>query len=378
MDQPIYRSLYLSWIVPAIIALLIALVVAQMPSDAQGSAPEATETLHIIVDPSRTGAEIPEDFIGLSYEKDILTQPRVFTPENLVLRKLLANLGHGNLRMGAGAVEETGWTRGRRTPSTGGKMVTADDLDRFYSFVKATGWNVVHAVNCRNSNPTVGADEAEYAASQGGNSIVGFEIGNEPDLGPDDRYQIQDYAKDFRSFAAAIRARVPGARFVGPGATYFPSDKLQFLTRGIDEWTVPFANMAGKEIVQLTHHIYVVGQPEGTEPEENYVATIPNLLSSASRDRYIGVLEKLAKAAERNGIPYRINETNSCYWGGRDGVSNTFASALWGADYLFTLADYGASGLNFHSGTQFYTPIDTQESEKTKARPLDTGKSGWV
>jgi hypothetical protein len=117
----------------------------------------------------------------------------------------------------------------------------------------------------------------------------------------------------------------------------------------------------------------VVGQPEGTEPEENYVASIPALLSSASRDRYIGILEKLAKAAERNGVPYRINETNSCYWGGRDGVSNTFASALWGVDYLFTLAGYGACGVNLHSGTQIYTPIDTQESEKTKARPLYYG-----
>src|SRR5437879_5718086 len=86
--------------------------------------------------------------------------------------------------MGAGAVGETEWTREWRTRSTGDKTVTADDLDRLYAFVKATGWNVVHAVNCRNSNPTIAADEAEYAASKGGNSIVAFEIGNELDLGP--------------------------------------------------------------------------------------------------------------------------------------------------------------------------------------------------
>jgi hypothetical protein len=124
-------------------ALLIVLAVAQYSLYAQGFAPEADGTLHVVVDPSRTGAEIRDDFIGLSYEKNILTQPRVFAPENAVLQKLFANLGRGNLRIGAGAVEETGWTRERRTPSTGAKTVTADDLDRLYAFVKATGWNVV-------------------------------------------------------------------------------------------------------------------------------------------------------------------------------------------------------------------------------------------
>lgn len=360
----------------ALTPLFIILLLSQQSWVARASASEAMNTLHVVVDPSRTGAEIQEYFIGLSYEKEILTQPRVFAPENEVLQKLFANLGHGNLRIGAASVEKTGWTRQHRTPSTGDKTVTADDVDRFYAFIKLTGWNVVHAVNWRNSSPTVAADEAAYAASVGGNSIVAFEIGNEPDLAfvRGENNTVEDYIKEFRAFSAAIRQRVPGARFVGPGATYWPrNDDLRFLTKGIDEWTVPFADTAGKEILQLTHHIYVVGKPEFTEPEENYEATIPALLSSAARDRYIGTLEKLAKAAERNGIPYRINESNSCYDQGRAGVSDTFASALWGADYLFTLASYGASGVNFHSGnaeTNIYTAIDTQESEKTKPRPL--------
>ena len=345
-------------------ALLILLAGVPQPSPAQDS-----ETLHVKVDPSRTGVEIGDDFIGLSYEKDILTQPRVFTPENTVLRNLFSNLGHGNLRIGAGAVEYTGWTRQPRTATTDNKTVTADDLDRFYAFVKATGWNVVHGLNWRTSDPIVAADEAEYAASRGGNSIFAFEIGNEPDLrGP--KFTVQDYLTDFRSFAVAIRQRVPGAHFVGPSGSYFPSNNIQYLTRGIDEWTVPFADMAGKEIIELTHHIYPLAHPYSTEPEETYAASIPALLGPAARDSYIGTLEKLEKASEKNGIPYRISETNSCNHGGKDGVSNTFASALWGADYLFTLASYGACGLNLHSGTQFYTPIDTRESEKAKARPL--------
>lgn len=370
-------SLRLRFSVPAISLLILIFAFAELPQAVEAAAVEQRETVHVVVDPSRTGAEIREDFIGLSFEKKILTQPGVFSPENEILRKLFENLGHGNLRVGAASVETTGWTRQHRTQSTGDKTVTADDLDRFYGFIKTTGWSVVHAVNLRNSSPAVAADEAEYAVSKGGNSILAFEIGNEPDLGPfgpSHQFQVADYIKGFNSFADAIRARVPGARFVGPGATSFGrSDNLKFLTRGVDEWTVPFADIEGKDIVQLTHHIYVVGKPKYTEPEEEYVATIPNLLSSASRERYIGILEKLERASEKNDIPFRINEANSCYNGGEPGVSDTFASALWGADFLSTLATYGASGVNLQSGTSPYTPIETRGADQTKPRPLYYG-----
>jgi len=57
--------------------------------------------------------------------------------------------------------------------------------------------------------------------------------------------------------------------------------------------------------------------------------------------------------------------------GGKDGVSNVFASALWGADYLFDLAENGVVGANFHGGfsTSNYTPIEFNDNQFT-AMPL--------
>src|SRR6185503_19730371 len=55
--------------------------------------------------------------------------------------------------------------------------------------------------------------------------------------------------------------------------------------------------------------------------------------------------------------------TNSFYGGGKDGVSNSFASALWVLDYLFVLAGYGCTGVNLETGVNHlgkistYTPI---------------------
>jgi uncharacterized protein (TIGR03437 family) len=63
-------------------------------------------------------------------------------------------------------------------------------------------------------------------------------------------------------------------------------------------------------------------------------------------------------------------ETNSCYNGGEKGVSDVFASALWGVDYMFTLAGRNSAGVNFHGGgTGTYTPIAVTATQAT-ARPL--------
>jgi hypothetical protein len=55
-------------------------------------------------------------------------------------------------------------------------------------------------------------------------------------------------------------------------------------------------------------------------------------------------------AAHKLNVPYRMTEGNTCYRGGKPGVSDTFASALWAADYLLQLASLGYAGVNLHGG----------------------------
>ena len=51
-------------------------------------------------------------------------------------------------------------------------------------------------------------------------------------------------------------------------------------------------------------------------------------------------------------------------------MSDVFASALWGIDYMFTLAGNSAAGVNFHGGgSGSYTPIAVSGSSIT-TRPL--------
>ncbi|MFI5893476.1 glycosyl hydrolase family protein [Actinoplanes sp. NPDC051513] len=65
----------------------------------------------------------------------------------------------------------------------------------------------------------------------------------------------------------------------------------------------------------------------------------------------------------------RVDEANSAYSGGVDGVSNRYASALWAIDYSLSMTQAGLSGVNIHGGLgvcddpiwngkfQRYTPI---------------------
>src|SRR5260370_38728350 len=47
----------------------------------------------------------------------------------------------------------------------------------------------------------------------------------------------------------------------------------------------------------------------------------------------------------------RMAEGNTCYRGGKPGVSDVFAAALWAADYSLLLASNDYSGVNLHGGT---------------------------
>ena len=52
--------------------------------------------------------------------------------------------------------------------------------------------------------------------------------------------------------------------------------------------------------------------------------------------------------ARGHGLPFRVDEINSVACGGKRGISDTFAAALWALDSTFELARIGVSGVNFH------------------------------
>ncbi len=67
--------------------------------------------------------------------------------------------------------------------------------------------------------------------------------------------------------------------------------------------------------------------------------------------RVQSMADTASAAAAKMGIRVRMTEGNTCYRGGKPGVSDVFAAALWSADYSLLLAANNYSGINLHGGT---------------------------
>lgn len=93
----------------------------------------------------------------------------------------------------------------------------------------------------------------------------------------------------------------------------------------------------------------------------------PDSKLTTLKSRDLPILEQAQAVAH---VPYRMTEGNSCWDGGKPGVSDTFASALWAAGYLLTCMKRGWAGINFHGGGNgYYTPIAGSPSTGLIRRP---------
>jgi hypothetical protein len=138
--------------------------------------------------------------------------------------------------------------------------------------------------------------------------------------------------------ARAIVARVPGARFGMPDV----ASRVEWLTEIAAAWP---SIENPPDVTTLTHHYYFGGP--ATNPEVN----IPNLLKAATMAKVQHTADIARAAADRMHARVRMTEGNTCYRGGKPGVSDVFAAALWAADYSLLLATNNYSGVNLHGGT---------------------------
>lgn len=333
-------------------------------------------SLRLTIDPHTTSHTIGPDFTGLSYESAQLGDPTFFSPDNAELVGLVRRLGkRGVLRIGGNTSEYCYWTPKPTAadiassatpvnPSTGKKpdavrKITPEAVRNLNGFIDATGWKLIYGLNMGTGKPEVAAEEAAYVLKLLGPKLVAFQLCNEPDLFYRNGirkagYNFADFAKEWEHFYKVIRARVPNAPFAGPDTAYN------------DTWLAPFAKEFKNDIKFVSQHYYAEGPP--TDPR----MTIERLLRpNPSLEKEFAGMQKMHS---ETGLPFRMTETNSCYQGGKHGVSNTFASALWGAELMYQLAAVGAIGINFHGGGfGWYTPIAGTRQKGYEARPIYYG-----
>lgn len=332
---------------------------------------------------------VPEDFIGLSYETGQLYNPDFFALTNKPLIEAFRHLNpHGVLRLGGHLSNITPWEgvglddpkqiRGVRhgiedywewplvdptVQQNKHGMLTRHALQNLRGFLDAVDWRLIYGLNFACGSPERAADEASAVASIMGTRLIAFVIGNEPDgFGEDpffrkSGYSFDQYIAEYRSWAAAVRAKVPHAQFAGPD------------TEGnVPTWVMGFARDMRGDALLLTSHYYGMG------PASNPAMTAERLLRKRNPelDAYIRDVDAARRAA--NGAPYRMDEGNSCFGGGRKDVSDAYASTLWAADFTLRAACAGFAGVNFHGGgVGVYTPIESSAAAPALPRPVYFG-----
>jgi hypothetical protein len=193
------------------------------------------------------------------------------------------------------------------------------------------------------NTPARAPEEAVFVAETLGDRLQYFQIGNEADLF--DRHlrdpktwSAKTYLEEWLSLSRAIAARVPAAKFGMPDV----ASNVSWLTEIADQWP---SIQGPPHVTTLTHHYYFAGP--ATNPEVN----IPNLLKPATMEKVQNTANIATAAAGKIGARVRMTEGNTCYRGGKPGVSDVFAAALWSADYSLLLASNDYSGVNLHGGT---------------------------
>jgi len=311
---------------------------------------------------------VASDFLGLGYEISSVARTGLLSPANRTYVALARTLGvEGVVRVGGNTADYARYSATAAPVSSPyGTTVNDRALKELGGFLDATGWKLIWALNLGSGSEEEAVAEAKAVVAVAQDRLLAFEIGNEPDLFSHEKhrppgYDYEQWLADYRRYKKALRAQLPGIPLAGPDAA------------GKTEWVSRFAVDEGKDIVLLTHHYYREGQNPGS--------TIAKLLGVDAKLQ--PQLDQLRAASQRCGVPSRICEVNSFSGGGRPGVSDTMASALWVLDYMFTLASNRCGGVNMETGVNqlgfisSYSPIGDDEQEHYAARPEYYGMLGF-
>lgn len=302
---------------------------------------------------------VPSSWFGISTEYWALP---LFEQDTPVFERVLALLhvqGDGPLvlRIGGDSADHSFWDPKPKHMPSWAFPLTPSFLHRLRALVLRDRVRLIVDLNLVTDNALTAATWARAAeTSLPKGSIVGFEIGNEPDLYSRHYWETtitrspfttitlpfeltpSTYVSDFAAYASVIGEASPDIPLIGPAVAHprLSADYIRTLIQ--DERS---------ELGTVTGHLY----PYSACVKRPRSLSYPSVARLLSRQASAGLGADVADAvaiAHGAGLRFRLTELNSVTCGGRRGVSNTFATALWAPDALFSLMRAGVDGANLH------------------------------
>jgi hypothetical protein len=279
---------------------------------------------------------IPPNFLGLStdYHQPPLMMGDAATGVNEAYRTLLKNL----------TASATAPLPIRITGDDSKLSDIQADTAPLAQLAAAANVDYILGVDLWSGNVSLAQEETTaWLSGIPNDEILGFEIGNEPDVYPyngarPSSYTFAQYLTQFQQWQKEVSATA-GSGFAIMGTSM-----------GAETNWVPSANAAlasgALSATIVSQHSYLGGptQPSGQPWPADY------LLQPIAATKYPTAYASFAAAAHKAGRKFRMGEINSFYGGGAAGLSNSFSSALWSIDLMFNYLANGMDGVNWHSG----------------------------
>jgi hypothetical protein len=364
-----HRPVGVGVVVAAVAALLISmLALGADPHRASGrhspprGLPTATSTLSVqtrlpqaIVRIPAPGASIsvPRSFLGISTE--YWTIPVWANHLSLLGRVLSAITPHGPmvLRIGGSSADQAFWAPTTEPPEWVFE-IRRSWLSQVSRIVNRFGVRVILDLNLVTATPQAAVRWARAAETAlPAESVVGFEIGNESDIYSRASWQkltggggsrtlpqrmtAAGYASSYLAYATPLARVDRGVALLGPALSE-PATHLS--------WISGLLAGAHPRLGAITAHRYPLSAC--SHRGSKTFPTIARVLSENATAGMARTIRGAVQTARRAGLPVRLTEINSVTCGGRNGVSDTFATALWAPDALFELLRAGASSAAVH------------------------------
>ena len=357
-------------------AAIIAAVALSSSDTGRGATPSPAGTTTLPADPPHAGdpaatvsvsdhpvgAPIASGFLGFSFE---FQGVRAYTGSdpahiNPVLVQLIRNLTPGQapvLRIGGNSTDVS------YVPGPGvkplpyeGYRLTPSWMATTGALARALGARMIMGLNLAANDPALDAAEVRgYVNALPQGSIEAVEIGNEPNVYNKitiyhtaagvpfhARRRSFGYPAFRRQFEAIARRTEPLA-LAGPALAVGP-------VPGRGSWVNTVTDLLRRQprVSLMTVHRYPLRNCY-VSPDSPQYPTIAHLLAPYATVTLAGSLKRWIAIAHSQHRRLRLDELNSVACRGRAGVSDTFASALWATDALFSLARAGVDGIDLHT-----------------------------
>jgi hypothetical protein len=335
-----------------------ALTVAAMAFGATASvrADTSAPPMTIQVGGTAVGRPVAPGFVGMSVEFPAVRTYTGLDPNaiNPVFVQLIRNLAPGEdpvVRIGGNSTDAT-WLPAPGVHPTPGihNTITKRWLAIIRNLAEETKARLILGLNLKlNSASEIAAEAHAYLTGIGAQHIEAFEIGNEPELYTVNPWYTTPSGKGIFSRGPGFNFKVY-AREVAQYAGELKGDPLAGPATGSLPWLSKLPKLFSVEpaLKVVTYHTYPLIKCF-TAPGNPRYPSIPDLLAlSSSRDLLNGAASEIAYA-HAHGATFRVDELNTVACKGAQGVSDTFAAALWALDTLFSMARSGVDGVNIHT-----------------------------